>query len=1305
MGKRKRSEVNELSDGRKRVDEHTVYLCRLPKSVSSKQQVVEALQEFGQAVHVHIQDRGFEGDDLSHGFVHFSTPSAAQAAVRAGGVQILHHHVEIREAKPDKDWVTWGIEDGEDDSSKAESVLQEGEECFYWRGRLEKFRRGHGFLRPLPGGEQLPGSSVESTIQRGVYVSPAQVDRFDLADGDVVGAQVRPPRSQEQRFGGDFQGGADEQSWAILHVCDVNGEDSAQLKRRGWNWDDTETFEWTGMEDRRSVENPDVPEAEMGVFLSPSCITHHKLRDGDVVKALICKDGERKSMIVRKVLHLERSSQELQLQGWCFVLEGLVETFSERVGGYGFLRPADDSRELFESKGCAEGVFIYPAQIRRYRLRDGQRVVARIYPAEPPERSPKLVDILPDAEEEDDIWQLLEKNEELMGECLELTGYYGFLKADHKDIPEEVFFRVRRGVEPREGEAVFFRLEIRRRHEGEWTPCAVNIHYHQQGMEIPEESAELLKPAEPPQPQPEKSDETTKPEPKTSDDPKDSDEASKPEPQKPDEPVKSDEAKKSDEPLKSDEAKADEPLKQAEPKESAEPKEADEPPAAQPTEAAEAQGKPSNSASESLRPPEPAEPPKAQRSTQDAWSLLGDESKEKWWESPDPVKPTVQPSAAPVKPSEPPSKRRLVAPARKTYGKGDPDVVLSVDGNRFDRLKGKSKGDKSDKGGKGKGERKGDRDGKGKGKGEARGKGRDGRGKGGPQSSKSQQELHQQSRSEPPQHHRPSGSARPIFGQPRAPSPPPPTEFDRSKVHIHVHVNGQEIPRCPTPRGSIAQLLPQGPPPPPPPPEAPEPPSVRIRPTVAPKKLNEKKKRRKNRRNQNNFDSTYSMDHQMDQMEMEPEIEPPKSRLPGTSGSSGPWNPGASHPSRPKISPSQAPAASTSAASAPAKRKVTKVLQSRPKGMPRKRPEIPPDPPVSSKSSRVEKTPELPPVKMEDDFIMVRVDQSEAPRSSAATASDFVLVQVEVDEAKEPKQLPRPKVEVKEEDWDEDWDCCSLTSSDFRCGAWGHPHADRAIRVLADQDMPFYRLAVQQAETLYGVVAANPVFFKWSEDPEAEVATWFAQAMRNFSFDLTVAFMVSLLALSGAVYRFSWMAPALAMTDELSVSGKSYGTGQDAAGVRPCWAVLLSVKRDGKVVSMLPPLFLGVEPHHTVLDLCAAPGSKTFQMLEVMHWPQAEEGRPPTGFILANELQWRRANMLAHQVGRLGSPCMVVVNCDAQFFPEMSSGEACQQLGVEAAMARGARNLPLRSSAVRCALLWRWHPEENTVHLEILDST
>ena len=46
-----------------------------------------------------------------------------------------------------------------------------------------------------------------------------------------------------------------------------------------------------------------------------------------------------------------------------------------------------------------------------------------------------------------------------------------------------------------------------------------------------------------------------------------------------------------------------------------------------------------------------------------------------------------------------------------------------------------------------------------------------------------------------------------------------------------------------------------------------------------------------------------------------------------------------------------------------------------------------------------------------------------------------------------------------------------------------------------------------------------------------------------------------------------------------------------------------------EVVSMMPPLFLGVQPDDLVLDLCAAPGSKTSQMIEMMHWEQAAGDR------------------------------------------------------------------------------------------------
>ena len=34
---------------------------------------------------------------------------------------------------------------------------------------------------------------------------------------------------------------------------------------------------------------------------------------------------------------------------------------------------------------------------------------------------------------------------------------------------------------------------------------------------------------------------------------------------------------------------------------------------------------------------------------------------------------------------------------------------------------------------------------------------------------------------------------------------------------------------------------------------------------------------------------------------------------------------------------------------------------------------------------------------------------------------------------------------------------------------------------------------------------------------------------------------------------------------------------------------------------MVPPFFLKVEPHHRVLDMCAAPGSKSAQLIEFLH--------------------------------------------------------------------------------------------------------
>ncbi|KAM9302754.1 RNA cytosine C(5)-methyltransferase NSUN2 isoform 2-T2 [Morus bassanus] len=88
-----------------------------------------------------------------------------------------------------------------------------------------------------------------------------------------------------------------------------------------------------------------------------------------------------------------------------------------------------------------------------------------------------------------------------------------------------------------------------------------------------------------------------------------------------------------------------------------------------------------------------------------------------------------------------------------------------------------------------------------------------------------------------------------------------------------------------------------------------------------------------------------------------------------------------------------------------------------------------------------------------------------------------------------------------------------------------------------------------------------------------------------------------------------------------------------------------------EAVSMIPPLLLNVNPHHKVLDMCAAPGSKTAQLIEMLH---ADMSVPfPKGFVIANDVDNKRCYLLVHQAKRLNSPCIMVVNHDASSIPNL----------------------------------------------------
>lgn len=62
--------------------------------------------------------------------------------------------------------------------------------------------------------------------------------------------------------------------------------------------------------------------------------------------------------------------------------------------------------------------------------------------------------------------------------------------------------------------------------------------------------------------------------------------------------------------------------------------------------------------------------------------------------------------------------------------------------------------------------------------------------------------------------------------------------------------------------------------------------------------------------------------------------------------------------------------------------------------------------------------------------------------------------------------------------------------ANFHCDHFNNPHANGGYRLMTDNDRPFYRLAVQQAEATYKIRAVHPLFFEWAIDPIATVDGW-----------------------------------------------------------------------------------------------------------------------------------------------------------------------------------------------------------------------
>lgn len=81
---------------------------------------------------------------------------------------------------------------------------------------------------------------------------------------------------------------------------------------------------------------------------------------------------------------------------------------------------------------------------------------------------------------------------------------------------------------------------------------------------------------------------------------------------------------------------------------------------------------------------------------------------------------------------------------------------------------------------------------------------------------------------------------------------------------------------------------------------------------------------------------------------------------------------------------------------------------------------------------------------------------------------------------------------------------------------------------------------------------------------------------------------------------------------------------------------------------MLPPLILNIQKGDFVLDMCAAPGSKTKQISEMVGC---------TGLVVANELEFSRTYTLTNNMKAGLGECLLgntmVINHPAQFLPDL----------------------------------------------------
>jgi len=107
--------------------------------------------------------------------------------------------------------------------------------------------------------------------------------------------------------------------------------------------------------------------------------------------------------------------------------------------------------------------------------------------------------------------------------------------------------------------------------------------------------------------------------------------------------------------------------------------------------------------------------------------------------------------------------------------------------------------------------------------------------------------------------------------------------------------------------------------------------------------------------------------------------------------------------------------------------------------------------------------------------------------------------------------------------WAVGLNCCSGHAADFHCGEYNNPRAKSGLRLMRDDQRPYFRLAVQQAEAAYNIQAPHPIFLHWMQDPNAEINAYQDDGYKYFLLGIFGYFAFQLFAVVAAAIAFSKM--------------------------------------------------------------------------------------------------------------------------------------------------------------------------------------